>query len=276
MARKTKAVASKSASNKEPPKPASKEDLMWAAQELIWDAFDIPERRQKLALARKALKIFADCADGYVILAQHARTYAQRIELYRKGVQAGERALGKTFFKRNAGHFWGILETRGYMRALCGLANELWDICQYEEAITHWRTILRLNRDDNIGVRYVLAARLLYLDRDREAWEVIQRYKKDVGCDFAWIRPILLFREFGDDPRTRAALAMAMRINAHVPTYLFLQKPIPREIPQYVTWGGEDEAAECACDLMRPWRSTQGAIVWLEAQLTYDKPALLN
>jgi len=29
-----------------------------------------------------------------------------------KGVEAGERALGKEAFERDRGHFWGVLETR--------------------------------------------------------------------------------------------------------------------------------------------------------------------
>ena len=46
-----------------------------------------------------------------------AETPEQALELYRKGVEAGERALGSESFNEYAGHFWGHLETRPYMRA---------------------------------------------------------------------------------------------------------------------------------------------------------------
>ena len=38
-------------------------------------------------------------------------------DYYAKGVEAGELALGPKGFKQYAGHFWGFLETRPYMRA---------------------------------------------------------------------------------------------------------------------------------------------------------------
>jgi hypothetical protein len=113
------------AGRNKPGKPRTREELLDQAQELIYDAWEMVERRASLALARKALRISPDCADAYVILAQAARTRAQEFELYRKGVEAGERALGKVAFKRDVGRFWGILETRPYMRARSGLAQKL-------------------------------------------------------------------------------------------------------------------------------------------------------
>ena len=56
------------------------------------------------------------CADAYVLLAQEtAKDLDQTIEICRQGVEAGEKALGKTAFRENAGRFWGLLETRLYM-----------------------------------------------------------------------------------------------------------------------------------------------------------------
>lgn len=90
-----------------------------AAQEIMWDAWDSDDRRRRVELAKKALKISPLCADAYVILAlETARNADEALQLYRQGVEAGEKALGKTAFRDEVGHFWGILETRPYMRAL--------------------------------------------------------------------------------------------------------------------------------------------------------------
>jgi tetratricopeptide (TPR) repeat protein len=214
--------------------------------------------------------------DAYVILAQTARTRAQEFEFYRKAVEAGERALGQEAFTRDAGHFWGILETRPYMRGCAGLAECLFDRGSYDEAIAIWRNMLRLNPDDNIGIRHILAARLLYLDRDKEAAVVLDQYKGDCSTYHLWAEAILLFRSIGDHPRSCRALDAALETNPHVPTFLFEQKRIPREIPDYVTWGDEDEAAECAYELIRPWKTTKGAIEWLGARIATGRPVLLN
>ncbi len=201
---------------------------------------------------------------------------AKALELYRRGVAAGERALGREAFERDAGHFWGILETRPYMRARAGLADSLWDRGDYDEAIAHWRDMLRLNPGDNQGIRYLLAARLLYLDRDRETAAVVEQYPCDTTAFLTWIEALLLFRAHGDHPKARRVLDEALERNPFVPSYLFFQKALPRELPEYVGWGDEGEAQWCAAENLKAWRTTKGAIAWLAARLSVGKPALLN
>ena len=41
----------------------------------------------------------------------------------------------------------------------------------------HWRDLLRLNPNDNQGIRYVLAARLLELGRDRELAVLLKAHR---------------------------------------------------------------------------------------------------
>lgn len=246
------------------------------AQELIYDAWEKQDRKSRLALARRALKISPDCADAYVLLAQDARPQAKALELYRKGVEAGERALGREAFERDAGHFWGILETRPYMRARAGLAEALWERGAYDEAIAHWRDMLRLNPGDNQGIRYLLAARLLYLDRDRETAAVLDQYPGDAGAQITWVKALVLFRAHGDHPKARRALDQALASNSFVPSYLFHQKRLPRYLPEFAGWGDESEAQWCAAENLRAWRTTAGAIAWLAARMSVGKPALLN
>jgi hypothetical protein len=54
------------------------------------------------------------CADAYSILAEEARSVEEARDLYARGVEAGELALGRKGSKQYAGHFWGYLETRPY------------------------------------------------------------------------------------------------------------------------------------------------------------------
>ena len=50
---------------------------------------------QQVRLARQALEISPDCADAYVLLAEHAETADEAQKLYEQGVAAGERAAGQ-------------------------------------------------------------------------------------------------------------------------------------------------------------------------------------
>jgi len=87
------------------------------AQDMMYDAFGKQQPRARVALAKKALEVSPLCADAWVLLAEEAAQSAEEaLEFYRKGVEAGELALGPAGFKKYAGSFWGFLETR----PICG------------------------------------------------------------------------------------------------------------------------------------------------------------
>src|SRR5262249_8050642 len=123
------------------------------AQALLYRAFEEPDAERRVQLAKDALALCPDCADAHVLLAEHAPGRKEALRLYEQGVAAGERALGTEAFERDAGHFWGVLETRPYMRARLGLAHALWTAGRRDEAVRHLQDMLRLNPGDNQGVR---------------------------------------------------------------------------------------------------------------------------
>lgn len=237
------------------------------AQFLMFDAWEAPTRKEAVALAKKALKISADCADAYTFLAeQTAKTDEEALELYRKGVEAGRRALGERTFKEDVGHFWGLIETRPYMRALAGLAGELWDAGQHEEAIGHYRELLRLNPNDNQGMRDILLSHLIELGRDDEAEKLYKRYSRDSMAVWKYSRVLLDFRRSGQSATTAKALKDALKANAHVPAYLTGKKKIPKRLPAYHGFGDENEAVWYVYSNLCVWEKSPGALEWLREQ----------
>jgi tetratricopeptide (TPR) repeat protein len=236
------------------------------AQDLMYRAWDTSGRKARIALARRALEISPLCADADVLLAEESAGSLQEVaELYAKGVEAGERALGRRRFKEYAGHFWGFLETRPYMRARFGLAQALWEGGERDQAIGHYREMLRLNPNDNQGIREVLAACLLIIGDDTALADLLQQYNEDGGTTWLYTRTLLAFKAGGDGAEARARLAEALETNAHVPTFITDQKKVPRALPDYVSWGGEDEAAEYARVHAPGWEAVPGAVEWLAA-----------
>ena len=136
-----------------PPQPPGSD--LERAQDLMYEAWD-NDGPERVKMAREALKLSRDCADAYVLLAEEERELDKALELYAQGVAAGQRALGPEAFNRDVGHFCGIIETRPYMRARQGLTRCLWEKGRRDEAIGHYFEILKLNPNDNQGVRYVL------------------------------------------------------------------------------------------------------------------------
>jgi len=234
------------------------------AQELMYDAWGSGSQRERIRLARRALEISSDCADAYVLLAEEtAHTPAQAAELYAQGVAAGERALGEETFEQDVGMFWGILESRPYMRARLGLAQALWAMGEHQPAVEHLQDMLRLNPGDNQGVRYLLLLHLLDLDDATGLQQLLDAYPDDVAAVWAYGRALHAFRHEGDTPASRRLRAEARRWNPHVPAYLTGRKRLPRRLPDLIGMGDESEAVACAAEQMAAWRATPGALAWL-------------
>jgi len=242
------------------------DDAVTKAQDIMYDAWEADSKARRVALARKALAISPLCADAYVLLAQEVAAHLdEEIELYRKGVDAGERALGAAAFRDDVGHFWGVLKTRPYMRARCGLAVALWQKGEHDAAIAHVQDMLRLNPNDNQGMRYILLGWLLARRRQDEVKALMRQYKGDGAPQWRYTEALLKFARAGDAEASRQLLAAAIRGNPHVPAYL-LGKKLSRSAPAYLTVGGDDEAQEFAREFLTAWRDTPGALEWLAVQ----------
>ncbi len=234
------------------------------AQKLMYQAWEEDNPAKRLTLAHKALATSPDCADAYVLLAEEeADTVARAAELYRQGIAAGERALGPQYFKDNEGHFWGLLETRPYMRAREGLAACLWEMGQRAEAIEHYQGLLQLNESDNQGVRYSLSKLLLELDRDADLQKLLKQFKDDAMAEWLYTWALAEFRKSGAGKEADKRLRKALKQNRYVSAYLSGKKRIPNPLPAYMGWGDEDEAAHYAAFYLNHWRRTPGAVEWL-------------
>ena len=237
------------------------------AQELMYRAWEESNPAKRIALAHDALVASPNCADAYVLLAEEqAPNVEHALEYYRQGVTAGERALGKEYFAENEGDFWGLLETRPYMRARTGLADALWQLQQYDEAITHYNDLLRLNPGDNQGIRYLLLNLLTRLERDADVEQLLAQFEDDAGAAWLYASALHEFRRNGASERGNEALREALQENKHVPAYLTGAKRIPHALPQMIGFGDENEAIAYAADHINSWRRTTGALEWLTTQ----------
>jgi tetratricopeptide (TPR) repeat protein len=237
-------------------------DPVEEAQHIMYGAWEAANRSKRIALARKALEVSPLCSDAYVMLAEEeAKSVEEAHAWYRKGVEAGEQALGPEGFEEYAGHFWGFLETRPYMRARAGLAAALWRLGRHQEAIDHCWAMLELNPNDNQGIRYLLAGHLLARNDIKALKTLIKQYEEDGTAAWLYTQALLAFRENGRDAGQLAEEAWLA--NRHVPGLLSGKQALVASIDGYVTMGGEDEAAEYVEENGGAWRETPGAVEWL-------------
>jgi len=242
----------------------SRRDAIEKAQDVIYDAWERATARSRIALARKALAITPLCADAYSILAEEAGSVGEARDLYAKGVEAGELALGRKGFKEYAGHFWGFLETRPYMRARAGLAGALLKLGEDDAAIGHYRDMLELNPGDNQGIRYVLAGSLLRRGDEAALKELLAAYEDEGSAYWLYTRALLAFREGRVSENEVVQLVKdAWSANEHVPGILAgTASPVISD-NDYITVGGPDEATAYVTECGPAWHGTPGAVEWL-------------
>ncbi len=230
----------------------------------MYAAWEEVSPRKRIALARKALSISPLCADALNILAEAAGSAAEARDLYASAVDAATLALGPEAFQEYAGHFWGFLETRPYMRARAGLAGALQQLGEEDAAIGLYRDMLKLNPNDNQGIRYVLAACLLQLEDEFALKALLGQYPDEASIVWLYTKALMAFREgHADSAQAIALVNSAWAENEHVPAILASTKPpvVPRD--RYVMVGGPDEATLYVADFGSAWHRTPGAVAWL-------------
>lgn len=80
-------------------------------------------------------------------------------------------------FETSVGHFWAIVTTRDYMLARHYLANLLRNTLTLDgtqEALDHSLDMLWLCRSDNLGLRDMVPALMLQLDKDQESYDFVK------------------------------------------------------------------------------------------------------
>lgn len=222
------------------------------ADELTTEAFGAFGRRQ-IHLARRAVALWPDCIDAWLLLARRAPDLESARDLYGRAVAAGERLTPG--IERREGPFdrdeWRSVAPYCFSRN--GLGRTLWALGAREEALDHLRWFLTVAPDDREAA-WDVAHALLALGRDEEAEEVLARHA-DLGLDWLYVRALLTFRREGDSPAARRQMAAALAGDPHLGKQLLGDVP-PEEL--------DDESP--AISFEEVWVETPGALEALRAE----------
>ena len=248
--------------------PSSKErrkrDPKHEAQDLAYKAMEADDLNTAAELAMRAVTLDRQCVDALVILAcVGAESEREMVENLENAVWIGERALGDEFFEENKGHFWGLMETRPYMRARQQLAEALLEMDRIDEAIRHYEEMLQLNPGDNQGLRYPLLGLYFVADNLDGVRRLFEEFEDEGSAMFAWS---LVLEQYlsGDEKGAAKALKEARKTNRHVEKYLTGKKRLPKDVPGHFGFGDENEAIICADAIGAAWKQQRQAVAWLK------------
>lgn len=186
------------------------------------EAYDLLDMSQEadsleeaLKYANEAYKVCPECFDALIRLACLEENPLKRLKMLNKGLTLEENKLKKEeFFKdENIGHFYGIFETRPYIRGLRIKAGFLLEDGKIRQAKAVCEEVLRLNEYDNTGARYLLMAIHAYLENEEE---LLKLYKKFPEEHLEVLFPLFaLYYKLGDNKKAGQYLDRINKSNKH-------------------------------------------------------------
>jgi tetratricopeptide (TPR) repeat protein len=249
------------------------EDLFDTGMEHWWES----DRTEAARWFRKALKVdpmHADAHNHLGIIDLDARRLTRAEDHFRAAVAGGERHLERDG-RRVA---WGFLENRPYLRGLGNLGLVLEAQRRWAEAVDVHQRLLRLNPDDNQGVRYLVGVDLLRVGDDTAAGKAFRKcLGEEVGCAFGLALAEL--RLHGRTADVGEALLTGFALNRYVAPML-LGVPWRRLDGWHGTnmaepeWANEVVTAQAelwqafpgAAEVLRSWWNAAPVVTW-RAQL---------
>lgn len=232
------------------------------ARDLAYQAMESYDPEEAVRLCAKAIELDPRCVDALVIMAGVFDDLDERAYDLARVVQVAEEDLGgESYLKENKGHFWGLLETRPYMRARSYLAQTLHEAGKTDAAAAEYEALLELNPGDNQGLRYALIG--LYLETGNvDGARRLQDEYDEASAVFAW-SAVLERLILGDTVGAERSLAGARETNPYFESYLLGKKPMPRVMPDYYGFGDDNEAIMCMDTIGDAWKKHDETMRWL-------------
>lgn len=230
------------------------------AQALMYEAMidqgeDLPDK------TKKALALDPDSVDAYAMYAEWALDF-DKIEMYwKKALAAGERKLGKDYFKENEGNFWMDVKTRPYMRAKLSYVFFLQRCGEHEEAARHLEDMLRLNPNDNQGARNLLLVEYGWLKEWEKADQLLKQYTGGFIGE-AYYHVLFELLENGPTGKAKRLWKKAVKALPNIKVYLTGAVPLP-PAASYYQLGSEEEAVMFVYDTKGLWKQPN-AIAFLD------------
>lgn len=237
-------------------------DVLLKIEEGINSYEELEEAREN---AQKASFL---CMNNLVVLNALMSTSPNAKEMRRwveKGISFAKTKFDDAYEAANKGHYWGVNETRPYIRMLITKMDFCTEDKNRKEAIEIGEKILYLNEQDNNGIRDELQNLYLIEKRYDDYITLTEKYPNDYSCAYYYNYALYLYLIEGTQhPDVAEAMNEAIEFNPHVLDFL-TKKKIPSTNPIY-HYNPQDEngASLYFVDSKELWLSATGVQNWLK------------
>ncbi len=212
------------------------------AYELLEKAENASTKAQAIKYAKEAYDMCPDCFDAILLQVHLEENPLKRWKLLEEGLQfEKERLENEGYFdKDNIGHFYGIFETRPYIRGLLTKAECLILDGKIKQARDVYKEILRLNKNDNAGARYSLMAIYAFLEEEKDMLKLYNKYQEE---NLEMLFPLfILYYKQGNDDKAKEYLDRINKANPHFKKFFKGTMKENKDIPEgYYSKGDASE-----------------------------------
>lgn len=185
------------------------------AYEILEEAQNARNKKEAIRLAKKAYEKSPECFDAILFQCDLEENGIKKMKLLGDGLETEKNRLTKEkyFDQKNIGHFYGIFETRPYIRGLVVKAEYLLEEGKLRQAESICREGLRLNENDNMGARYLLMAIFATLEEENDMLKLYKKYPEET---LEMLFPLFaLYYKIGNDKKAKEYLNRVNKCNSN-------------------------------------------------------------
>lgn len=238
------------------------------AENLVFEAYELSLVKAMNNIT-EALRLDRECIRAYEFLGDIQPDDVLSMIYYEKGISIGWKLFDETYIEIHRAGFWGMQETRPFMRCLFNYSECLYTLGEKNSCVAIQEKMLEINPTDNQGIRDFLMLYLIELDHDQKFLKYDKQYKNDFLASALFNRALFYFKTKGNSPKSNNQLKKAIGANKHITSYLISKKEI-HSLPEHYALGSPEEALIYADYARTVWKKIEGAIQWLKA-ISNDK-----
>lgn len=190
------------------------------AMKKLNEAVNAKSEKKAIALAKEALKINPNSIEVKMFILNFNPSLNDKLEGLNQIISDEKNRLVEEgyYIEENIGDFYGLWETRDYITLLFEKMIWLTELGKFGEVKNLCLEILRLNNNDNLGVRYTLMGIYAQFEDSVAAEELIKKYPEDTLAFN--IALMCLYYKLGDEKKAIKYLKKAHKSNKHFYSFL--------------------------------------------------------
>ncbi len=236
--------------NRSVPRPKTEKDAKTAEDfiDLAEQAEERGDEGEALRLVRKAVKLDSEDLDAELMnIRLGEKDPLNVLKRLRLAVEKGRRQLEKAGFfdEEYIGEFWGILETRPYMRVRNEYFSALKEFGMLRQAAGEGEDMIRLNTNDNLGIRFELMHIYAGLEESESAESLLKKYSEhDEGPILLSLA--LLYYKLGDTKKAESFIKRLTKTVEETRKFIrdILDNNVEKKLREIIERGGYSPFSE--------------------------------